>query len=143
MPDSLRPYGRQPVPFFMVFSGRNTGKGCHALLWRILSIQGSNSSLFCLLLWQACSLPLTSPGKPTGQQIVNVSLKHEMLGILAKFKSLQFSYFMVYELCVFNEISKRDRITLNQIILSHHLSIYFLRFIVKLQLVQNYYQLTD
>ena len=46
---------------------------------------------------------------------------------------------MVYELCVFNEILKRDRITLNQIILSHHLSIYFLRFIVKLQLVQNYY----
>ena len=43
--------------------GKNTGVSCHALLQRILPIQGSNSCLLQLLYWQACSLPLVPPRK--------------------------------------------------------------------------------
>ena len=44
--------------------GRNTGVGCHTLLQGIFPTQGSNPHLLCLLLWQAGSLLLASPGKP-------------------------------------------------------------------------------
>ena len=43
---------------------KNTGVGCHALLQGIFQIQGSNPVLFCLLHWQAGSLPLTPTKKP-------------------------------------------------------------------------------
>ena len=42
--------------------GKNTAVCCHFLLHGIFPIQGSNSSLLCLLHWQMCSLPLTAPG---------------------------------------------------------------------------------
>ena len=45
--------------------GKNTGMGCHALLQGIFLTQGSNPHLLCLLHWQACSLPVGPPGKPT------------------------------------------------------------------------------
>ena len=49
--------------------GKNTRMGCHALLQGIFLIQGSpqgsNSSLLNLLHWQADSLPLVPPGKPS------------------------------------------------------------------------------
>ena len=38
--------------------------GWHALLQGIFLIQGQNHSLFCLLHWQVCSLPLVPAGKP-------------------------------------------------------------------------------
>ena len=38
--------------------------GCHALLQGISLSQGLNPCLFCLLHWQAGSLPLAPPGKP-------------------------------------------------------------------------------
>ena len=38
--------------------GKNTGVGCHALLQGIFLTQGLNSSLLCLLPWQAGSLLL-------------------------------------------------------------------------------------
>ena len=44
--------------------GKNTGVGCHFLLYRIFLTQGSNMCLLCLLLWQEGSLPLGPPGKP-------------------------------------------------------------------------------
>ena len=44
--------------------GNNTGVGCHALLQGTFLTQGSNPCLFCLLHWQAGSLPLAPPGKP-------------------------------------------------------------------------------
>ena len=44
--------------------GKNTGVGCHTLLQGIFLILGSNARLFCLLHWQAGSLPLAPPGKP-------------------------------------------------------------------------------
>ena len=39
--------------------------GCHFLLQGIFPTQGSNPHLLCLLHWQADSLPLRPPGKPT------------------------------------------------------------------------------
>ena len=45
--------------------GKNTGVGCHFLLQQITPTQGWNPSLLCLLRWQADSLPLVPPGKPT------------------------------------------------------------------------------
>ena len=44
---------------------KNTGVGCHTLLQGIFPTQGSNLHLLCLLHWQADSLPLAPPGKPT------------------------------------------------------------------------------
>ena len=62
---SLRPQGLYPARLLCPWDspGKNTGVGCHALLQGIF--QGSNLSLLCLLLYQAGSLPLVPPGKPT------------------------------------------------------------------------------
>ena len=45
--------------------GKNTGVGCHSLLQGIFLTQESNLHLLSLLHWQAGSLPLAPPGKPT------------------------------------------------------------------------------
>ena len=65
--DSLQPRGLQPARLLCPWDapGKNTGVGCHALLQGIFLIQGLNSDPLCLLHWQAGSLPLASPGKPT------------------------------------------------------------------------------
>ena len=44
---------------------KNTGVGCHSLIQGIFSTQGSNPHLLCVLHWQAGSLPLAPPGKPS------------------------------------------------------------------------------
>jgi len=44
--------------------GKNTGVGCHALLWGIFPTQRLNPRLLCLLHWQVGSLPLAPCGKP-------------------------------------------------------------------------------
>ena len=49
-------------PLDMRFSGKNTRRGCHALLQEIFLSQGSNLCLLCLH-WQVYSLPLVPPGK--------------------------------------------------------------------------------
>ena len=46
-----------------IFSDENTRVGCHCF-FRDLPEQGSNLHLFCLLQWQADSLPLCHLGKP-------------------------------------------------------------------------------
>ena len=43
------------------FQGKNTGVGCHFLLWGIISTEGLNLHL---LHWQADSLPLSHQGNP-------------------------------------------------------------------------------
>ena len=45
--------------------GKNTGVGCHALLWETFPTQGSNQCSLCLLHWRAGSLPLAPPRKLT------------------------------------------------------------------------------
>ena len=47
------------------FPGKNTGVGCHFILQGIFLIQGSNPRLLCLLPWQANSLLLVPPQRPT------------------------------------------------------------------------------
>jgi len=58
------------APLSMGFS-RQEYMDCHALLQGIFPTQGSNSHLLCLLRWQAGSLPLTPPGKPSRVNFVN------------------------------------------------------------------------
>ena len=56
---------------------KNTGEGCHAPLWGIFLTQGSNPHVLCVLRWQAGSLPLAPPGKPSheaGQTIAHFTL---------------------------------------------------------------------
>ena len=49
----------------MGFSRQEYWSGyCHFLLWGNLPDPGIEPSLFCLLHWQAGSLPLVPPGKP-------------------------------------------------------------------------------
>ena len=57
---------------------KNTGVGCHALLQGIFLTSGSNPHLLRLLHWQAGSLPLASPGKPS------VCLSHLLFSYLSK-----------------------------------------------------------
>ena len=62
--DSLWPHGLQPAMLFCPWDspGKNTGKDCCALLQGIVLSQELN---LCLLHWQADSLPLEPPGKPS------------------------------------------------------------------------------
>ena len=53
------------APLSMGFSRQEYGVGCHTLLQGIFPSQGSNLHLLRLLHWQAGSLPLAPPGKPT------------------------------------------------------------------------------
>ena len=48
------------APLSMGFSSRNSGVGCHSLLWGFFLSQGWNSSL---LHWQVDSLPSEPAGK--------------------------------------------------------------------------------
>ena len=48
--------------------GKNTGVGCHALLKGIFLTHRSNLHLLRLLRWQAGSLPLVPPGKPSRER---------------------------------------------------------------------------
>ena len=53
------------APLSMGFSRQEYwSRGCHALLQGIFPIQVSNPHFFCLLHWQAGSLPQMSPEKP-------------------------------------------------------------------------------
>ena len=54
------------APLSMGFPRQKYQSGCHALLQEIFPTQVLNPHLLCLLLWQAGSLPLVPPGKPTG-----------------------------------------------------------------------------
>ena len=56
--------GSCQAPVSVEFSRQNTGVGYHFLFQGIFLTQGQNTYLFCLLNWQAGSLPLVSPGKP-------------------------------------------------------------------------------
>ena len=58
MSNSLRPHGPQPPRLLCPWDspGKNTGVGCHFLLWGIFPTQRSNPRL---LHWQADSLPLS------------------------------------------------------------------------------------
>ena len=62
---TLRPHGLQSTRLLCPWDSldKNTGVGCHALLQGIFPKQESNSSLLCLLCWQAGSLPLVPPGR--------------------------------------------------------------------------------
>ena len=91
--DSVRPSGLQPARFLCPWQdspGRNTGVGCHSLLPGIFPTQGSNLCLLCLLHWQAGSLPLAPPGKPSagkGAPRIQLSLS-PCLGLAAITPSL-------------------------------------------------------
>ena len=60
----LRPHGVHPARLLCPwdFPGKDTGVGCHVLLQGISQTQGSDPRL---LRWQAGSLPLVLPQKPT------------------------------------------------------------------------------
>jgi len=45
--------------------GKNTGVDCHAFLQGFFQTQVLNLHLLCILHWQAGSLPLVPPGKPS------------------------------------------------------------------------------
>ena len=62
---TLRPYGLSPARLLCPWGslGKSTGMSCHSLLQGTVLTQGSNLRLFCLLHWQAGSLPLGLPGK--------------------------------------------------------------------------------
>ena len=60
----LRPHGVHPARLLCPwgFPGKDTGVGCHVLLQGIFQTQGSDPRL---PRWQAGSLPLVLPQKPT------------------------------------------------------------------------------
>ena len=71
--DCLCPDGLQPARLLLCLwdsPGKNTGVGCHALLWGIFLIQGSSPHLLLLLYWQAGSLPPVSSRASLAIQMV-------------------------------------------------------------------------
>ena len=56
------------------FTGKDTGVVCHSFLQRLFLTQGLNPCLSSLLHWQAGSLPLVPPGKPTKMHIVKAMI---------------------------------------------------------------------
>ena len=62
--DSLRPHGLLPARLLSLwdYPGKNTGVGCQFLLQGIFLTQVPNLHLWCLLHWQAGSLPLSHLG---------------------------------------------------------------------------------
>ena len=58
-------YSQPDSPVHGDSPGKNTGVGCHVHLLGNLPDPGIKSYLFCLLHWQAVSLSLAPPGKPT------------------------------------------------------------------------------
>ena len=71
--------------------GKNTGGGCHALLWVIFSAQGWNLGLLHFLHWHVGSLPTAPPGKPL--EVIYTILKLEC-------RKWQNSNFWCIPLCV-------------------------------------------
>ena len=65
--DSVRPRGLWPARLLHPWDspGKTTGVGFHSPLQGIFPTQGLNMRLLCLLHWQAASLSLVPPGKPT------------------------------------------------------------------------------
>ena len=80
MSDSLWPCGVQPARLLCPWDspGKNTGVDCHALFQGILT-QGSSLRLWCLLHWEAGSLPLVLPGKPKESTTWSISVKQRPL----------------------------------------------------------------
>ena len=72
--------------------GKNTGVGCHALLQGIFVTQGLNPCLFCLLHWQAGSLPLVPPGTPSSFNISLIRLKPEEIFSLFHYSLLLYRF---------------------------------------------------
>jgi len=71
--DSLWLHGLQPTRLLFPwnFPGRNTGVGCHFLLWEIFSIQGSNPRHLCLLHYRQILNLLSHWGNPTSYLYIN------------------------------------------------------------------------
>ena len=65
-PTLCDPHGLWPSKLFCPWDspGKTTGVGYHSLPQGIFLTQGSNPCLFCLLHWQAGSLPLAHLGSP-------------------------------------------------------------------------------
>ena len=65
--NSLWPHGLLPTRLFCPwdFPGKNTDTGDHFLLQGIFPIQGLNPCLLHFRHWQADSLPVAPPGKPS------------------------------------------------------------------------------
>ena len=74
MSSSLWPYGLQPARLHYLWDspGKNTGIGCHIPLQGIFLTQWSNPHLLGLLHWQADSLLLMPPGKPSFYHYISI-----------------------------------------------------------------------
>ena len=66
MSNPLQSHGLQSTKLLCswISPSRNTGMGCHFLLQGIFPTQRSNPRLWCLLHWEADSLPLSYLGRP-------------------------------------------------------------------------------
>ena len=69
------------APLSMGFFIKNTGMGCHFLPQGIFPTQGSNLSLFYLLLWQVGSWPLVPLGMPNIAWNILTANKYSLLFI--------------------------------------------------------------
>ena len=88
MSNSLQPYGLQPSRLLCPWDspGKNTVLGYHNLLQGIFLTQGSNQHLLCLLNWQAGSLSLAPPEKPS-----------KYIGdFVSRSNFLPFAFFLIY-----------------------------------------------
>ena len=85
--DCLQSYGLQPARLLCPWNslGKNTGVGYHALLQGIFLTQRLNLHLLGLLHWQAGSLSLAPPGKPS-QRVQTSSYKIKIRDVMTNDK---------------------------------------------------------
>ena len=91
MSDCLQPHGMQPTRLHCPWNspGKNTRVGSHFLLQRIFPTNWLKPHLLSFLHWQAWSLPLEPPGKPSIRLAVTKRIRNNMLpGIFSSIQSL-------------------------------------------------------
>ena len=75
MSDSLQTHGLQPARLLCPwdFPGKNTGVGCHFLLYGVFPTQELNLCCLQLLHWQADPVPLCHLGSPKAYELQGIS----------------------------------------------------------------------
>ena len=92
VPDSLRPHGLQSTRLLCPwdFPGKDTGVGCHFLLWGIFPIQGSNP---CLLHCRQTLYCLSHQGRPLCMQKWRI---HSKFSLWATYGGTCCFYFLLF-----------------------------------------------
>ena len=95
--DSLQYFGLEPTKLLYPWDslGENTGVGCHFLLQGIVSTQGSNSCVLCLLYWRQILYPLSYQENP-------ICIKHILYILCNITYTIYIIFILLYAYVIYN-----------------------------------------